>query len=247
MLDDYSIFEMQHFVDIKCYDSTRVVLTWPKDCKNDFIHANWVKHKLLSNSFICTQAPQEHTVFDFWRMVWQEKTKLIIMLCKLVEKRRPKCCQYWPGSIGQTMKFDNIVITKLQIEYEDESRTVYHQQWASWPDRSVPKTPLAPFRLLKCARQQKTPVIVHCSAGIGRTGTLILVEMMLRSLYYTLTYTDVILKKGKVPDAKKYLQIIRNQRARAVQTEDQYIYAHYAIIQMLYIKKVFTVHDVAGE
>uniref|UniRef100_F1L1L7 Tyrosine-protein phosphatase non-receptor type 12 n=1 Tax=Ascaris suum TaxID=6253 RepID=F1L1L7_ASCSU len=238
------------YKDVKCFDQTRVILSWPPGQVNDFIHANWVKHELLENDFICCQAPLESTVGDFWRMIWQEKVKQIIMLCSLFELGKMKCCQYWPPRVDDKMTFFTITITctlvdtsdpsfvhtKLDLTCGEEVRHVDHRQWITWPDKSVPKTPMAPFRLLQYSRHfVKNPSVVHCSAGIGRTGTLVLLEI-----------TTNALKRGIFPDIKQYFRDLRSQRSQAIQTEDQYLYIHYAIVQLLFIKGVVSAHDIRG-
>uniref|UniRef100_A0A0M3IZS2 Protein-tyrosine phosphatase n=1 Tax=Anisakis simplex TaxID=6269 RepID=A0A0M3IZS2_ANISI len=194
------------FSDVKCLERTRVVLKWPPGDKNDFIHANWVKHELLENDFICCQAPLEATIGDFWRMVWQEKVRQIIMLCNLAELGRVKCCEYWPQKVGNKLEFGNLTIscksvdtsdssfvyTKLVLQCGAETRHVDHLQWVSWPDRSVPKTPMAPFRLLQYSRHYtNNPSVIHCSAGIGRTGTLVMIEIATKFVFETNTYLQI--------------------------------------------------------
>uniref|UniRef100_A0A914ZDC0 Uncharacterized protein n=2 Tax=Parascaris univalens TaxID=6257 RepID=A0A914ZDC0_PARUN len=238
------------YKDVKCFDQTRVILSWPPGQVNDFIHANWVKHELLENDFICCQAPLESTVGDFWRMIWQEKVKQIIMLCSLFELGKMKCCQYWPPRVDDKMTFFTITITctlidtsdpsfvhtKLDLTCGEEVRHVDHRQWITWPDKSVPKTPMAPFRLLQYSRHfVKNPSVVHCSAGIGRTGTLVLLEIATNAL-----------KRGIFPDIKQYFRDLRSQRSQAIQTEDQYLYIHYAIVQLLFVKGVVSAHDIRG-
>ncbi|VDM98522.1 unnamed protein product [Thelazia callipaeda] len=196
------------------------------------------------------KGPKNETVYDFWRMIWQEKIMLIIMLCNVDEKQTQKCYQYWPKKIGQTINLNqitlktisvtfiennNITVTKIKIDCDNKCRILYHRHWTTWPDGGVPTTTTEPFSLLQSAREQKSPVVVHCSAGIGRTGTLILIEIILSSL-----------KQGKIPNSKYYVEVLRTHRAGAVQTEDQYAYAHYAIVQFLYHKKVFTQNDISG-
>uniref|UniRef100_A0A915PGP3 Tyrosine-protein phosphatase domain-containing protein n=1 Tax=Setaria digitata TaxID=48799 RepID=A0A915PGP3_9BILA len=169
--------------DIMCLDQSRVLLKpWP-DCQGDFIHANWITHELLDYPFICTQGPLNQTCGDFWRMVWQENVELIIMLCRTSEENRNKCAQYWPLNQGQVLTFCGITIravekragdpdvhcTALLLTYRGERRPLAHYQWVSWPDKFVPDQLTVPYTLLSSARARKTPTVIHCSAGIGRT------------------------------------------------------------------------------
>uniref|UniRef100_A0A1I8A198 Protein-tyrosine phosphatase n=1 Tax=Steinernema glaseri TaxID=37863 RepID=A0A1I8A198_9BILA len=236
------------YKDVICFDKSRVVLNWPPGVKGDFIHANRVEHKLLDNPFICCQGPMDGTVPDFWRMVWQEKVKVIIMLCRCEELGKAKCAQYWPPNkdesrtfYGLTIKNEKIdtsdpsfVETRLLLTFEGVQRHVDHLQWTEWPDKSVPKTPMAPFRLLRHSRQyKKNPSIVHCSAGIGRTGTLIMIELVYKSLY-----------QGKIPEVLQLARELRCMRSQAVQTEDQYIYIHFALLQLFNIKQIVQQKDI---
>uniref|UniRef100_A0A915B5N2 Tyrosine-protein phosphatase domain-containing protein n=1 Tax=Parascaris univalens TaxID=6257 RepID=A0A915B5N2_PARUN len=238
------------YKDVKCWDRTRVVLNWPPNNGNDFIHANWIKHELLENIFICCQAPTEKTVVDFWRMIWQERVKEIIMLCRLKEGGREKCYEYWPQAQDETMTYKPLIITtkllkttdpdfiysRIELRCGDEIRRVQHHQWTTWPDKSVPKTPLTPFRLLRFAHKSaKYPTVVHCSAGVGRSGTFIMIEILLNAL-----------KRGLKPDLKRYVKEIRSQRSQVIQAEEQYVYIHFAVAQFLWLKNVVSAQDIKG-
>ncbi|CAD5206549.1 unnamed protein product [Bursaphelenchus okinawaensis] len=223
--------ELCRYKDVPCFDYNRVVL---KDGEqNNFIHANIVDFPgLLLASIICTQGPIQATVPDFWRMCRQ-----IIMLCNCVEMGKPKCFQYWPSEAGAVLeagkftitctekerKEKHFVISKLKVKLGSDTWSVTHRQWENWPDKSVPETPLAPYRLLEYARKGTT--VVHCSAGVGRTGTLVALELIYRTL-----------KKGEVPDVKAIVTELRTKRSHSVQTEDQYLYLFYATMQLLRFK-----------
>uniref|UniRef100_A0A915AHX7 Uncharacterized protein n=1 Tax=Parascaris univalens TaxID=6257 RepID=A0A915AHX7_PARUN len=229
------------YFDVPCLDETRVILKpWP-NAQGDFIHANWVSHELIDNKFICTQGPLENTIGDFWRMIWQENIDLILMLCRVTEEGRPKCAQYWPNTIGGMKNFYGITIknetirnkdpdiwgTDLLVSYGGEQRRVTHYQWITWPDKFVPQQLVVPFILLSLARSRKQPTVIHCSAGIGRTGTLVVLEVFIRALLqgYDLSISDIIWS-------------IRSQRSRSVQNEEQFLYIHYIIIQRLVNKGI---------
>ncbi|KAI1714739.1 protein-tyrosine phosphatase domain-containing protein [Ditylenchus destructor] len=228
--------EKCRYRDIVCFDSTRVTIHWPTGTTQDFVHANWVTHELFENKFICAQAPMDNTVCDFWRLCWQENVRQIIMLCRCEEMGRSKSAQYWPNQEGQKRTLEcglkvkcssinrsdsNIVVTKLQLKYNNTKRTVYHRQWVNWPDKSVPTSDEEPFKLLKYARKEKkNPTLVHCSAGVGRTGTLIAIELM-----------HMALKKSSAVGSLDLVKCLRSQRFLMVQTEEQFIYAHLAVIR----------------
>uniref|UniRef100_A0A183V9Q5 Protein-tyrosine phosphatase n=1 Tax=Toxocara canis TaxID=6265 RepID=A0A183V9Q5_TOXCA len=222
------------YVDIPCLDETRVILKpWP-DAQGDFIHANWIIDELLDNKLICTQGPLDTTNGDFWRMVWQENVETIVMLCRVVEAGRVKCSQYWPRTVGETKSFCGIIVkneavrssnpdvwcTDLTISHGDEKRKVTHYQWVTWPDRFVPKQLVVPFMMLSVVRSCKSTVIVHCSAGIGRTGTLVVLEILIRSLLF-----------GREISVPEIVWSVRSQRSKSVQCEEQFLYIHYLIIQ----------------
>uniref|UniRef100_F1KUA4 Receptor-type tyrosine-protein phosphatase S n=1 Tax=Ascaris suum TaxID=6253 RepID=F1KUA4_ASCSU len=231
------------YFDVPCLDETRVVLKpWP-DAHGDFIHANWISHELINNRLICTQGPLDSTNGDFWRMVWQENVDTVLMLCRVNEAGKVKCSQYWPKSIGETKSFYGITIkndgirnnnpdvwcTDLSVSYKGERRKVMHYQWVTWPDRFVPKQLVVPFMMLSLIRTCKTPTIIHCSAGIGRTGTLVVLEIVIRSLLfgYDLSIPDIIWS-------------IRSQRSSCVQCEEQFLYIHYILIQRFLNKGILS-------
>ncbi|KAI6170244.1 hypothetical protein M3Y98_01219600 [Aphelenchoides besseyi] len=225
------------YKDIPCWDRTRVVLKWPKTTDGDFIHANYVRHELLENYFICTQGPMENTVIDFWRMCWQERVKQIIMLCCCEELGKQKCSQYWPQKVGESRTIGPLVVRCEKLDHNgEESRHLDHRQWTTWPDKSVPKTPMAPFRLLQHTRRQtKYPSVIHCSAGVGRSGTLVAIEVGFRSLI-----------RAQQPNMIQLIKDLRAQRSHIVQTEDQYIYVHYALLQLMLTKKVIEANGIRG-
>ncbi|VBB30795.1 unnamed protein product [Acanthocheilonema viteae] len=167
-------------------------------------------------------------------MVWQENVELIIMLCRTLEENRNKCAQYWPLNQGQVLTFCGITIqavekrstdpdvhcTALLLTYRGTRRPLAHYQWVSWPDRFVPNQLTVPYTLLSSARARKTPTVIHCSAGIGRTGTLVVLELLSRTLL-----------SCRVPVVTDIIWSVRSQRSRAVQNEEQYLYIHYLTIQ----------------
>ncbi|KAI6179905.1 hypothetical protein M3Y98_00661500 [Aphelenchoides besseyi] len=225
------------FIDVFCADRSRVVLRVPAG-EDDFIHANWVTGQQLQNAFICAQGPLPHTSRDFWLMIWQERVHHVFMLCRTVEMNRPKCAQYWPTTPGESIyygnlmvrndgvqlsKCGNIVATALSLSAGTEARRIFHRQWATWPDRFIPRHVEPAMRLLELSRACPcNPTVVHCSAGIGRTGTLVAIEFLLRSLHL-----------GVEPNVPSIVKHIRTQRSQAVQTEDQYVYVHYAVLQRI--------------
>uniref|UniRef100_A0A0R3S4X2 Tyrosine phosphatase n=1 Tax=Elaeophora elaphi TaxID=1147741 RepID=A0A0R3S4X2_9BILA len=218
--------EKNRYKDVLCIDETRVVLQMGEA---DYIHANYVKGDPLQNPFICTQGPLQITVNDFWIMVMQERVSNIIMLCNIVEAGKDKCFQYWPQDAGSSLKFGEVqitcaevndskdttfIISVLQAENKDTRLTIKHIRWKEWPDKGVPTSILAPFRILKIVRQSlHRATIVHCSAGIGRTGCIVAIEMGLQQIL-----------SGKPLFLIDMIKKLRSMRMSAVQTDEQLVY-----------------------
>ncbi|VDM08748.1 unnamed protein product [Wuchereria bancrofti] len=226
--DQYDAFKRNpkrnRYKCIQCLDNTRVILKQ----EQDYIHANYVTSKYLLNQFICTQAPMRSTVNDFWIMVMQENVRYIIMLCNLVESGKKKCHTYYPTEVGSKIEFNEItisnvnvdlrdsktIISQLKVEKNDNELFVSHVLWNDWPDHGVPSSELALFQILKMVRRsRKRPTVIHCSAGVGRTGTIIAIEMGLEQLLHCVPLHLVELCKE-----------LRNMRAFSVQTDLQYVY-----------------------
>ncbi|CAD5231663.1 unnamed protein product [Bursaphelenchus xylophilus] len=233
-------FEKNHpknrYKDVICCDQERVKL---KDsagtCCGDYIHANHVRGPPLNPNqhFILTQGPTPYTVSDFWRMVKQENVQQIIMLCETVETKKPKCLQYWPLFDNDIMKLTdaNLVVTnkgrylhcpgtttsvlELKDTRNEQAINLFHHQWKLWPDRSVPDNPDGLLKLLQMARAcpQGHSVIIHCSAGIGRTGTIMAAEMGIQTFL-----------QNRTPNVLQIVRALREKRAQCVQTDLQYAF-----------------------
>ncbi|KJH45280.1 Protein-tyrosine phosphatase [Dictyocaulus viviparus] len=237
--------DKNRYREVFCIDATRVILTWPAGfC--DYINANWVTGVDKQKKFICTQGPVNKTVDDFWRMIWQEKCRSIVMLCNITECGKPKCEQYWPLTAespmklasGLTVKFistdaieTSVELTKIEVSDETGvQHTVEHFHWTDWPDRGVPKsTTLAIFRMLRKVNRL-TPCVVHCSAGIGRTGTVVGIDMIYRRL-----------ERGeKDVTLLKVVTELREMRHGAVQMDCQYVYMHRILLVVAENLKIIT-------
>ncbi|CCD70685.1 Protein-tyrosine phosphatase [Caenorhabditis elegans] len=227
--------------NIPCCDITRVKLT---DDPHFYIHANLVSSGPNPRRFICTQAPLNGTIEEFWKMIIVTGIEYIVMLCELVEKGKPKSAEYFPSQIGQTTKIGRLctvtkesrvdidktlVMSTMRISKPGDNavvKIVKHIHWRNWPDHGVPDNFLSPFRLLTVVKNCTKPIVVHCSAGVGRTGTLALILIILESI----CLPDFI----GVP---RLLAKLREERFRAVQTEMQYLYAHRCVLEYLALKK----------
>ncbi|XP_054871983.1 protein tyrosine phosphatase receptor type Fa isoform X20 [Amphiprion ocellaris] len=227
------------YANVIAYDHSRVILT-PVDAGvpgSDYINANYIDGYRKQNAYIATQGPLPETLSDFWRMVWEQRTCTIVMMTRLEEKSRVKCDQYWPsrgtetyGMIQVTM-LDTVELATYSVRtfalYKNgssEKREVRQFQFLAWPDHGVPEYPtptLAFLRRVKaCNPPDAGPMVVHCSAGVGRTGCFIVIDAMLERM-----------KHEKSVDIYGHVTCMRAQRNYMVQTEDQYIFIHEALLE----------------
>ncbi|XP_063064627.1 receptor-type tyrosine-protein phosphatase mu-like [Engraulis encrasicolus] len=224
--------------NIIAYDHSRVRLQAVDGEKSsDYINANYVDGYHRPNHYIATQGPMQETVIDFWKMVWQENTATIVMVTNLVEVGRVKCCKYWPDDteVYRDMKV-TLIETQLLSEYvirtfavekrgAHEIREIRQFHFTGWPDHGVPyhATGLLGFvRRVKALNPASTagPMVVHCSAGAGRTGCFIVIDIML----------DMAEREGVV-DIYNCVRELRSRRVNMVQTEEQYVFIHDAILE----------------
>uniref|UniRef100_G3QMB7 protein-tyrosine-phosphatase n=1 Tax=Gorilla gorilla gorilla TaxID=9595 RepID=G3QMB7_GORGO len=223
--------------NIIAYDHSRVRLqTIEGDTNSDYINGNYIDGYHRPNHYIATQGPMQETIYDFWRMVWHENTASIIMVTNLVEVGRVKCCKYWPDDteIYKDIKV-TLIETELLAEYVirtfavekrgvHEIREIRQFHFTGWPDHGVPYHATG---LLGFVRQVKSksppsagPLVVHCSAGAGRTGCFIVIDIML----------DMAEREGVV-DIYNCVRELRSRRVNMVQTEEQYVFIHDAILE----------------
>ncbi|XP_058556976.1 receptor-type tyrosine-protein phosphatase C isoform X2 [Neofelis nebulosa] len=229
------------YVDILPYDYNRVELSDINgDAGSNYINASYIDGFKEPRKYIAAQGPRDETVDDFWRMIWEQKATVIVMVTRCEEGNRNKCAEYWPSMEEGTRTFGDVVvkiteykrcpdyiIQKLNITNKKEKATgreVTHIQFTSWPDHGVPEDP---HLLLKLRRRVNAfsnffsgPIVVHCSAGVGRTGTYIGIDAMLEGLE----------AENKV-DVYGYVVKLRRQRCLMVQVEAQYILIHQALVE----------------
>ncbi|XP_076680114.1 tyrosine-protein phosphatase Lar isoform X4 [Andrena cerasifolii] len=226
------------YANVIAYDHSRVILqTIDGMSGTDYINANYCDGYRKQNAYVATQGPLQETFGDFWRMCWELRSSTIVMMTKLEERTRIKCDQYWPSRGSETYGLMTVTITDVQelatycIRTFQISRAGYSErreikqlQFTAWPDHGVPEHPAPFLQFLRRVRSlnppDSGPLIVHCSAGVGRTGCFIVIDSMLERI-----------KHEKMIDIYGHVTCLRAQRNYMVQTEDQYIFIHDALYE----------------
>ncbi|XP_072316227.1 tyrosine-protein phosphatase non-receptor type 2a [Eucyclogobius newberryi] len=234
---------LNRYRDVSPYDHSRVKL---ENSENDYINASLIMMEEAKRAYILSQGPLRNTCGHFWLMIWEQCTKAVIMLNRIIEKGTEKCAQYWPTPKDRELPFPDtgfvvhliseevqtcytIRVLELQNTKTGESREIYHFHYTSWPDFGVPESPGSFLDFLFRVRQsgslgpQHGPSIVHCSAGIGRSGTFALVDTCL-----------VLMDKRQDPssvDIQKVLLDMREYRMGLIQTTDQLRFSYMAVIE----------------
>ncbi|NXD00944.1 PTPRA phosphatase, partial [Certhia familiaris] len=234
--------EKNRYVNILPYDHSRVHLTPVEGVPDsDYINASFINGYQEKNKFIAAQGPKEETVNDFWRMIWEQNTATIVMVTNLKERKECKCAQYWPDqgcwtygnirvSVEDVTVLVDYTVRKFCIQQVGDvtnkkpQRLVTQFHFTSWPDFGVPFTPIGMLKFLKkvktCNPQYAGAIVVHCSAGVGRTGTFIVIDAML----------DMMHTERKV-DVYGFVSRIRAQRCQMVQTDMQYVFIYQALLE----------------
>nr|XP_023685344.1 receptor-type tyrosine-protein phosphatase delta-like isoform X34 [Paramormyrops kingsleyae] len=226
------------YANVIAYDHSRVLLSTIEGIPgSDYINANYIDGYRRQNAYIATQGSLPETFGDFWRMIWEQHSANIVMMTKLEERSRVKCDQYWPtrgtetyGLIQVTL-LDTVELATYCVRtfalYKNgssEKREVRQFQFTAWPDHGVPEhpTPFLAFlrRVKACNPPDAGPMAVHCSAGVGRTGCFIVIDAMLERI-----------KHEKTVDIYGHVTLMRAQRNYMVQTEDQYVFIHDALLE----------------
>ncbi|XP_015213408.1 tyrosine-protein phosphatase non-receptor type 2 isoform X1 [Lepisosteus oculatus] len=229
--------------DVSPFDHSRVKL---ENAENDYINASLVVMEEAQRNYILTQGPLRNTCGHFWLMIWEQKSRAVIMLNRVIEKGSEKCAQYWPTKEEREMSFRDtgfhvtllsediksyytVRVLGLKNTNTGETREIFHFHYTTWPDFGVPESPASFLNFLFKVRESGSlnsdhgPAVVHCSAGIGRSGTFSLVDTCL-----------LLMDKRKDPssvDIKKILLDMRKYRMGLIQTPDQLRFSYMAVIE----------------
>ncbi|XP_029603669.1 tyrosine-protein phosphatase non-receptor type 2-like [Salmo trutta] len=229
--------------DVSPYDHSRVKL---ENSENDYINASLVMVEEAQRIYILSQGPLKNTCSHFWLMVWEQNSKAVIMLNRIIEKGSEKCAQYWPTAEGHQLSYTDTGFVVTLVKEEDmsyyvirvlelrntetgETREIYHFHYTTWPDFGVPESPASFLNFLVKVRESGSlgpehgPSVVHCSAGIGRSGTFSLVDTCL-----------ILMDKRKDPssvDIQKVLLDMREYRMGLIQTPDQLRFSYRAVLE----------------
>ncbi|CAG0879893.1 unnamed protein product [Cyprideis torosa] len=240
--------DLNRYRDVSPYDHTRIVLkNCPKN-KYGYINASHVSVPSANRKYILAQGPLPITIGHFWLMVWQSNSRAVVMLNRVIEKNQIKCSLYWPDGVNNSHK-DEVVCEDVKIrvrllkeedqnyfvvrtflltnEEDKTTKEVFHFHYTTWPDFGVPESPAAFLAFLDSVRRSGAlspdvgPCVVHCSAGIGRSGTFCLVDSAL----------VLLMEKEQPVNVKELLLEMRKQRMGLIQTYEQLRFSYLAIIQ----------------
>ncbi|XP_035858941.1 phosphatidylinositol phosphatase PTPRQ isoform X2 [Sander lucioperca] len=227
------------FPNIKPYNNNRVkLLSEPGTAGSDYINASFVSGYLCPNEFIATQGPLPGTVADFWRMIWETGTHTIAMLTQCYEKGRIRCHKYWPEDNKPMSVFSDILISKvseevlpdwtvrtLKVEKHGHYILVRHFNYTSWPEHGVPESCSTLIKFVKAVRAHRhdnTTIVVHCSAGVGRTGVFIALDHLIQHV-----------RDHDFVDIYGLVAELRSERMCMVQNLAQYIFLHQSTLELL--------------
>ncbi|XP_078733036.1 receptor-type tyrosine-protein phosphatase delta isoform X20 [Lampetra fluviatilis] len=226
------------YANVIAYDHSRVILQTQDGVPgSDYINANYMDGYRKQNAYIATQGPLPETFADFWRMVWEQRSSTIVMMTRLEERCRVKCDQYWPArgsetyglvqvSLVDTLELASYAVRTFTLHKNgsNEKREVRQFQFTAWPDHGVPEypTPFLAFlrRVKTCNPSDAGPMVVHCSAGVGRTGCFVVLDATLERL-----------RSERTADVYGFVTCLRSQRNYTVQTEEQYVFVHEALLE----------------
>uniref|UniRef100_UPI00398EF6FB tyrosine-protein phosphatase non-receptor type 2 isoform X2 n=1 Tax=Pristiophorus japonicus TaxID=55135 RepID=UPI00398EF6FB len=229
--------------DVSPFDHSRVKL---QKADNDYINASLIVMEEAQRNYILTQGPLPNSCGHFWQMTWEQNSRAVVMLNRIIEKGSVKCEKYWPSKEDEVMSFEDTdfslrllsedvksyyTVRQLQLQRTStaETREIFHFHYTTWPDFGVPESPASFLNFLLKVRESGSlsaecgPAVVHCSAGIGRSGTFSLVDTCL-----------LLMEKRKDPssvDIRQVLLEMRKYRMGLIQTPDQLRFSYMAVIE----------------
>jgi protein tyrosine phosphatase len=233
------------YQNIVPYDNNRVALEELEGMsilENDYINASYLDGFSKGNAYLVTQGPLPTTCCDFWRMIWLNKPSAIVMLTRTVENSKHKCKQYWSDRepllydglsvvVESFVEFADYTIRSMKLELLEEEYIVKHYHFKSWPDHGVPTYATDLLGLIYRVRRETVessgPLVVHCSAGVGRSGTYITVDMLL----------DCLKSEVETINVREIVAGMRMKRMEMVQSVPQYILIHEAVLEAFYTQK----------
>lgn len=229
--------EKNRYINIHPYDITRVkLLPVESEDGSDYVNASWIPGYYSKREYIAAQGPLPATEDDMWRMIWEYKCKGIIMLTKCMEGGRKKCDQYWPEDmepvvygdiqvvlVSESSEEGKWTIKKLELSVGQQKRTIKFFHFIEWPDNGVPQSPEVLLEFMQVVKTELEtakagPLVIHCSAGVGRTGTYIAIETLLLQL-----------ENERQVDVFGIVYRLRLNRVFMVQTEVQFKFIHETI------------------
>ncbi|XP_040462886.1 FERM and PDZ domain-containing protein 2 isoform X6 [Falco naumanni] len=229
--------DKNRYQDILPYDKTRV----PLGEKNGYINASYIRMKVGEEEhfYIITQSPLPSTMADFWQMVWESESDMIAMMTKEVELGQVKCHRYWPEPSHDSidlanfhLRLDNyqileyFIIRTIEVinKQTEEQRIISHLQFITWPDHDTPKLAEQLIKFICYMRKSHStgPIVAHCSTGIGRSGVLLCVEVLLSYIEKDLNF-----------NIKQIVRDLRDQRFGMIQTKDEYIFCYEVVLEVL--------------
>ncbi|CAB3404867.1 unnamed protein product [Caenorhabditis bovis] len=241
---------LNRYTDVLCNDATRVVL---KNRPNDYIHASWIITPDKSSTYICAQGPLPETISDFWAMIYQEKTKIVLMLCSSSEGGGEKCATYYPDKKTGKEKYGNMLVefvvekeepienvtwTVFNVSNADDKKSapfeVYHVLVPWWPDQLAPSDAKPMVKLYKWVKEINTknsPVVVHCSAGVGRTATFVGID-----------YANIRIKHDANIELIDVVKEMRALRYQSIQSHMQFLFLHVCLLEY-FIEEGFVERD----
>ena len=222
------------------YDRSRVVLGGAPPAESDYINASHIPGLLVAQRFISTQGPKENTVKDFWQMLWENRIRHVVMVTRVTERDRKKCEQYWPDKVGDGVEIGPFHVTlvdlaqeamwvrrEMMVRKEGEKRQkVKHYQFTGWPDFEAPRYPQDLILFMQMVKREigadTSTICVHCSAGVGRSGTFIALFNLMASI-----------ENGSDISVFSVVNDMREYRPQMVQSRPQYKFLYLAVLELI--------------